>query len=146
MKGLVGYQTSFMEWPINHNPERKYVKDGKTFLSVNGYTFGTFNDVVTILEERLNLSIDLFRQETEEWGDAYVDLNGSIVTTGLVGDIYWKRADIAATSMSFTRSRADFLSFQPREPSETLRSGPGMLLDRLPNQAVDSGPALVHFW
>ena len=31
------------------------------------------------------------------------------------------------------------------DPSQTLRSGPGMLLDRFSAQTVDSGPISVHF-
>ena len=136
-----------MEWPINHNPERKYVKDGKTYFSVNGYTFGTFYDVVTILEERLNLSINLFRQETQEWGDAYVDSNGSIITTELVGDIFWKRADIAATSMSFTRSRADFLSFLTPIATEDLNIVvPRKTISESLDFAVFLKPLHLHMW
>ena len=38
-----------------------------------------------------------------------------------------------------------FTFFWPRDRSETLRSGPGMLLDQFSGQTVDSGPDSGHF-
>ena len=119
LKGLVGHQTSFMELQANYKLRAKYVRDDKTFL-VNGYTYGTFNDVIEMFEERLNLTMNLFKQEVEEWGDIYIDPNGSTVITGMVGAVYQKKADIVATSLSITTSRAKYLSFLLPIGSEVL--------------------------
>ena len=119
LKGLVGHQTSFMELQANYKLGAKYFTDDQTFL-VNGYTYGTFNDVIEMFEERLNLTMNLFKQEVEEWGDVYIHPNGSTVVTGMVGDVYQKKADIVATSLSITRSRAKYLSFLLPIGSEVL--------------------------
>ena len=43
-------------------------------------------------------------------------------------------------------ARPDFFTFfWPRDRSETLGSGPGMLLNRFSDQTVDSGPDSRHF-
>ena len=119
LKGLVGHQTSFMELQANHQLGAEYFPNDQTLL-VNGYTYGTFNDVIEMFQERLNLTINLFKQEVEEWGDVYIHSNGSKVVTGMVGAVYQKRADIVATSLSITRSRASYLSFLLPIGSEVL--------------------------
>ena len=119
IKCYVGSQTSFMEFKEQYKYDAPYFPNNKTYL-VNEYTTGIFSDVIKILAERLNFTIELYKQEKEKWGDAYTFENGSIMASGFVGEVYNRNVDIAVASVSITQTRANHLSFLLPIATETL--------------------------
>ena len=67
-----------------------YYPNNDTYL-INGYTTGVVQDVLEILQQRLNFSTLLYLRGDGVWGNVYTKPNGSIIGTGLVGDLYYKR-------------------------------------------------------
>ena len=67
-----------------------YHPNNDTYL-INGFTTGVFQDVLEILQQRLNFSTLLYLRGDGVWGNVFTKPNGSIVGTGLVGDLYYNR-------------------------------------------------------
>ena len=67
-----------------------YYPNNDTYL-INGYTTGVVQDVLEILQQRLNFSTLLYLRGDGVWGNVFTKPNGSIVGTGLVGDLYYNR-------------------------------------------------------
>ena len=108
-----------MEIRDNYKKDSIYFPENQTHY-VNDFTFGIFNDVVEILAKRLNLTFNLYKQEKEVWGDIEKHSNGSIIATGMVSQIYSKKADIIVAPMSLTLSRTSHLAFLHPIGTETL--------------------------
>ena len=110
IKGIIALQKTFMEVHPNFEEEAPFYSLNQTYL-VNDYTFGTFNDVIQILANHFNLTLDLYKQKKQVWGNVYKDRNGTIITNGIVGDVFAKQVDIAVASLSMTPQRVDYISF-----------------------------------
>ena len=67
-----------------------YYPNNDTYL-INGYTTGVVQDVLEILQQRLNFSTLLYLRGDGVWGNVFTKPNGSIIGTGLVGDLYYNR-------------------------------------------------------
>ena len=63
--------------------------------------------------------------------------DGTVVSIAVDAD---SMVELEVDLVSMGRLGQTFLLFWPRDRSETLQSGPGMLLDRFSSQTVDSGP------
>ena len=87
-----------------------FYSNNQTYL-VNDYTFGTFNDVIQILANHFNLTLDLYKQKEQLWGNIYKAKNGTITANGIVGDVFADQVDIAVASLSMTPQRVDYISF-----------------------------------
>ena len=108
--GLIGIQTSFMELNEKYRSEAPYFQSNQTY-KVNTFTYGTINDVVEIMAERLNMTFNLYKQKVMNWGDISIHSNGSTIATGIVGEVYKRNIDILVGSLSMTKSRASHLAF-----------------------------------
>ena len=86
--------------------------ENETYL-VNGYTSGIFQDVLDVLESQLNFSTLLYKRKTTYWGSFYHHLNGTVYGTGMMGDIFYKNADITVAPMGVTFERGSIVDFLP---------------------------------
>ena len=116
--------TEFSGTNMNANP--KYVKNApyfsnnQTFL-VNGYTYGLFNDILKILEAKLNFSTLLYKHKTTAWGYIYPQPNGSYIGTGMAGDLFFNKAEIIVAPFGISLKRALYIDFLP--PVQTYFAG-----------------------
>ena len=108
--------TEFSPIRMEANPrylnEAPFFPNNKTYL-VNGFTKGIFQDVLEMLQDKLNFTYDMYKREEVSWGQVYKYPNGTIIGTGIVGDVFFKRADMAVTSLTVTKERKDFVDFLP---------------------------------
>ena len=86
--------------------------ENDTYL-VNGYTSGFFQDVLDVLESQLNFSTLLYKRKTTFWGSFHHHANGTVYGTGMMGDIFYKNADLTVAPMGLTFERGSFVGFLP---------------------------------
>ena len=89
-----------------------FIPENNTF-QVNGYTFGIFQDVLERLQIQLNFSTIQYKRKEQAWGMIYEEPNGTYHGTGIVGDIFFKRADLAVAPLTIAVERAKFIDFLP---------------------------------
>ena len=119
MKASVNQQFGLMQFNDSYKSKAPYFPKNNTYL-MNGYTFGIFNDVLHLLEEQLNFTCSLFTRKDTKWGKITRLSNGSIVGTGMLGDLYREKVDISVASLSMTLSRAKYISFLTPITNEVL--------------------------
>ena len=78
-----------------------------------GFTFGFINDLIIELQSRLNFSVLLYKHQIEQWG--FIDLlpNGTLHGSGIVGDVFYKRVDMAVAPLSIIYRRALYIDYLP---------------------------------
>ena len=108
--GIIALQKTFMEVHPTFEEKAPFYSLNQTYL-VNDYTFGTFNDVIQLLANHFNLTLELYKQKKQVWGNVYRAKNGTITANGIVGDVFAKQVDIAVASLSMTPQRAEYISF-----------------------------------
>ena len=89
-----------------------YYSNNQTYL-VNGYTYGFYNDLLRTLEYELNFTTLIFKRKERSWGYIYPQSNGSYVGTGIVGDIFFKRADIIVAPLAIIFKRKFYIDYLP---------------------------------
>ena len=94
LKAMVEVSGTNMALNKNYKTEAKFNSNNDTYI-VNGYTYGILNDVLHILQNQLNFSTQLYKRKDAQWGYIYNQSDGSFKGTGMVGDIFFKRADFA---------------------------------------------------
>ena len=112
LKGVVQFDG------LNMNANSLYLENAPYFSNndtydVTEYTYGSYKDILLILQERLNFTTILYKRRKIVWGYVYPLSNGSYVGTGLLGDIFFKRADIAVTALWYVIDRAHYVNFLP---------------------------------
>ena len=63
------------------------------------------------LESQLNFTTALFRRKAGGWGYVYPQNDGSYKATGMIGDIFFKRADIAVAPLTINLNRGTYVDF-----------------------------------
>ena len=94
LKAMIEVSGTNMALNENYITEAKFYSNNDTY-SVNGYTYGVLNDVLQILQSELNFSTQLYKRKDGQWGYIYNQSDGSFKGTGMIGDIFFKRADFA---------------------------------------------------
>ena len=116
MKGVVVPQYGFMDIVENYEEKLSYFQENKTFLA-NGFTYGIFNDIMKRLESQHNFTCMLYLQDPDngqkQWGKVVFHKNGSTEASGMLGEVFLGKADIAVTSITIKTSRLQFLDFLP---------------------------------
>ena len=88
----------------------RYFSENETYL-VNDYISGAFHDILLELQSQINFTTKFFKRKERSWGYVYPQKNGSYVATGMVGDLFFNRADLAVTSLSINPERAKYIDF-----------------------------------
>ena len=99
LKAMTDSSGTTMALKDNYITEAKFYSNNDTFF-VNGYAYGIFNDVLQILQNQLNFTTQLYKRKDGQFGYIYKQLNGSFKGTGMVGDIFFKRADFVAGKLN----------------------------------------------
>ena len=89
-----------------------FYPSNQTYL-VNGYISGLYYDILHELEKHLNFKSVIYKRKVTSWGFVYPQDNGSFIGTGIVGDIYFKRADLIVAPLTATYSRSLHIDFMP---------------------------------
>ena len=112
LKGMVEFSGLNMNADSSYLKEAKYFPSNETYL-VTDFTYGLFHDVLMILQERLNFTTELYKRKELAWGQIYKMDNGSYEGTGIIGDVFFERADICVAATSIHINRARFIDYLP---------------------------------
>ena len=77
---------------------------------MNGYVKGAFIDVLNIFQDKLNFTSNLYKHEHVSFGNFH-SVNGSVIGTGIVGDVYDKEAVLAVAALTITKSRFEYIDY-----------------------------------
>lgn len=87
-----------------------YYPGNETFL-VNDFISGIYHDLLLSLQKQLNFTTSVYKRKERSWGFVYPQSNGSFIATGMVGDVYFKRADIIIAALALVHRRALYIDF-----------------------------------
>ena len=111
-KGMTEFSGTDMNAKPSYVKNAPYFSNNQTFL-INGYTYGLFNDILHILEAKLNFSTLLYKRKKVGWGYIFPQPNGSYIGTGMAGDIFFNRAEIIVAPFGLFLKRALYIDFLP---------------------------------
>ena len=63
------------------------------------------------LERELNFTAALFKRKGGGWGYVYPQNDGSFEATGMIGDIFFKRADIVLAPITINLKRGIYIDY-----------------------------------
>ena len=63
------------------------------------------------LESQLNFTMALFKRKGGGWGYVYPQNDGSFEATGMIGDIFFKRADIVMSAITINHKRGLYIDY-----------------------------------
>ena len=112
LKGMVEFSGEYMNAHSTYRKDTNYFSNNQTYR-VNGYTYGIFNDVLRNLENRFNFSTVLYKRKEVAWGNVIPLSNGSFHGTGVIGDVFFQRADLAVAPLGVVLGRAYHVDFLP---------------------------------
>ena len=112
LKGVVNFLGFEMNAYASYLKNAPYFSNNETY-DVTGFTYGLFHDVLDILQDSLNFTTVLYKRKDGAWGYIYPQPNGSYVGTGLIGDVFFGKADIAVAPLTYIIERALYVNFLP---------------------------------
>ena len=112
LKGMVEFSGDYMNAHPTYRRDKNYFSNNQTY-QVNGYTYGIFNDVLRNLENQFNFSTVLYKRKEVAWGNVIPLSNGSFHGTGVIGDVFFERADLAVAPLGVVLGRAHYVDFLP---------------------------------
>ena len=77
---------------------------------MNGFVKGAVIDVLNIFQDKLNFTSNLYKHEEVSFGNFH-SFNGSVIGTGIVGDVFYKKAHLAVASLTITKSRFEYIDY-----------------------------------
>ena len=110
IKGMTEFEGMFMNARLSYLENALFFPNNQTY-HINNFIYGVYHDILTIIERQLNFSTILYKRKKEAWGYVYPQPNGSYVATGIVGDVFFKRVDIAVASLNIDLKRAEHVDF-----------------------------------
>ena len=84
----------------------------QTYL-VTQFTTGLYHDVLLEVQKMLNFTTVLYKRKEIAWGFVYPQGNGSYEADGIVGDIFFGRADLIVAPVTFFLRRALYIDYLP---------------------------------
>ena len=112
LKGMVEFAGTELNADSTYLEKAPYFPNNQTYR-IDNFTYGLFNDIMQILQDRLNFTTMLYKRKEVSWGYIRPTQNGSFEGTGIVGDIFFKRADIALASLHIKIERALYIDYLP---------------------------------
>ena len=89
-----------------------YVPKDQTFI-VNEFASGLYMEVLGILQDRLNFTTVLYKRKFASWGFVDVQDDGTLKGSGMVGDVFSKKVDLAMTAVAMLYDRALYVGYLP---------------------------------
>ena len=112
LKGMVEFSGLNMNANSSYRDKAPYFPNNQTY-QVNNFTYGLFYDILKILQDGLNFTTVLYKHSKVSWGNVRPQPNGTFEGTGIVGDLFFKRADIAVAPLHIKIDRALFIDYLP---------------------------------
>ena len=109
---MVEFRGSYLKADPEYKQKSPFYSNNQTYL-VNGHVSGIMFDILERLQNRLNFSTLLYKRKTESWGFIYPQSNGSFIGTGMVGDIFFQRADLIVAPLVILLKRALYIDYLP---------------------------------
>ena len=89
-----------------------YFPGNETYL-VTDYTIGLYFDVLLEVQKMLNFTTELYKRKDISWGFVYPQGNGTFEAEGIVGDIFFGRADLIVAPVTLYLRRALYIDYLP---------------------------------
>ena len=112
LKAMVEFSGLDMNADSSYLVNAPYFHNNESYL-VNGFIYGLFNDILEILQDELNFTTILYKRKEPAWGYIYPQTNGSYIGTGAIGDIFFKRVDLAVGPFYYVIDRALYVNYLP---------------------------------
>ena len=112
LKAMVDPSPEAVILQTNYMDIATYFPENQTYL-VNGLVKGSFIDILEALQDRLNFTTNLYKRKHKSIGFVNDWKNGTISATGMVGDVYFKKADLIVFSLHMVHERAVYIDFLP---------------------------------
>ena len=112
LKGMVEFAGMDLNADLSYLEKAPYFQANQTY-QVNNFIYGLFNDIMKTLQDQLNFTTVLYKNKEVSWGYVYQHPNGSYEGTGIVADLFFKKADIALASLHMKIERALFIDYLP---------------------------------
>ena len=112
LKGLAEVERTELILDPNYAIKAPYFSNNSTY-QVNDYVSGVYYAVLEVLQSKLNFTVSLFKRRDGDFGYVKQHSNGSYEVTGMVGDIYFNRADIIVAPLAITLSRFSYIEYLP---------------------------------
>ena len=74
-------------------------------------TSGIYHDVLQEIESQLNFTMALYKRKGGGWGNVYPQNNGSYKATGMIGDIFFKRAEFVVAPITINLKRGLYIDY-----------------------------------
>ena len=111
LKGMVEFWGLLMNADKSYLEKAPYFSNNETY-EITGFTYGLFHDVLMTLQDRLNFTTVLYKRKKVSWGFIN-EKNGSYEGIGIIGDIYYGKADIGVAPFSMIIERAIYIDYSP---------------------------------
>ena len=100
---------------INIDPAYKqdlnFHKKKKDAYLVTDFVSGLYHEILLELEKKLNFTTSIYKRKDGGWGFVYPSVNGSFTATGMVGDLFFKRADLVVATLTIMLRRALYIDY-----------------------------------
>ena len=116
LKGMVEFWGVIMNADKSYLSKAPYLANNETY-EITGFTYGLFHDVLMTLQDRLNFTTLLYKRKKVSWGFIN-DKNGSHEGIGIIGDIYYGKADIGLAPFDMIIERAIYIDYSPQISQE----------------------------
>ena len=94
----------------NWKEKATFFESNQTY-SVTKFTRGAFHEILITMQKELNFTADLYKRKDNGWGQVYPQKDGSFQASGMVGDVFFGRADAIVATLSVTIERALYIDY-----------------------------------
>ena len=110
LKAMTEHFGNFVLLNETYRETAPYFPKNDTFL-INNYISGLCQDILVELQNVLNFTTLLYKRSKVSWGVPKSSVNGTVYVSGIMGDLYYKRVDFVAMSMTQTHERSKYVDF-----------------------------------
>ena len=87
-----------------------YFSDNETYEMTN-FALGIYIDILKELQNELNFSSNIYKRKVLAWGFVYPQENGSLIATGIVGDLFYEKVDLIVAPLAILYRRALYIDY-----------------------------------
>ena len=110
LKGMLEHATPSIFINNKYKEYARFFKSNETYL-MNGFVKGINIDVLEHLQDCLNFTMLLYKRKVESFGYVKDWENGTLTGTGMMGDIFFKKADMIISGFMITESRSIYVDY-----------------------------------
>ena len=109
-KALVEQDGIWAKIDDKFSTEAPFFPNNQTW-DISDYVSGVVMDVLEEMKSKYNFTLRYYLRKDRKWGNVIHLANGTVQESGMVGDIYYDRADIIACTPSFRLVRLSILDY-----------------------------------